>query len=366
MTIRSLRPEARPDNARNQIRAGQSLARRLYLAALVGASAWIGYLFIGTLLVLDADGLVIENREAIAPPYAAQVLTVSVHPGQSVRAGDLLATVVSTQMLDLISDLTTRTAQSEARAEQVEARLSAIAATLPTATRRLRAAEAAAATIDKALSSGFSTSIRVAETNRDRYDAAREVAALQAESRALMAEKSSVLSNGKRLAEALAKAAATYRDGVITAPVNGVVGPRTVDPGVVLSRGEKIADIYHGGKFVLAYLPTNRLYQAEPGQEVVVTDGTNRARGRIARIESFADAVPPEFQNALRGIDRQQVARVAIDGPMHLPLLTKIKVTDPRAPANLIAEGQDVFARAADRIAAAIAGRPYAAAWLKR
>jgi len=365
MTIRSLRPEARPDNARNQIRAGQSLARQLYLAALAGVAVWIGYLFVGPLLFLDADGLVAENRDAIAPPYSAQVLTVYVRPGQSVQAGDILATVVSTQMLDLVSDLTTRKAQSDTRAEQIEARLSAIAATLPTAERRLRATESAAATIDKALSSGFTTSVRAAETTRDRYDAEREAAALHAERRTLTAEKSSVLSNEKRLAEALEKAGATYRDGVVTAPVSGVIGPRTVDPGIVLSPGDKIADIYHGGKYVLAYLPTNRLYEAEPGQDVVVTDGINRVRGRIARIESFADVVPAEFQNALRGVERQQVARVEIDGPMRLPLLTKIKVTDPRAPANLVAEFQKVFARAADRIAAAVAAR-HSAAWLER
>ncbi len=75
MAIHSLRPEFRPDNARNQVRANQSLARRLYLFGLGGGALWIVYLFIGPLVFLDADGLVVQDREIIAPPFDGQVLS---------------------------------------------------------------------------------------------------------------------------------------------------------------------------------------------------------------------------------------------------------------------------------------------------
>lgn len=360
MTIHSLRPQARPDNARNQIRAGQTMARRLYLALLLSMVGWIAYLFVGPLVVIDADGLVLQDREAVMPPYSAQVLSLAIRPGQVVEAGDQLATVVSTQMLDLISDLTTRTAKSESRMKQIEARLSAIRDTAPIAERRLRATATVAESVSMALSRGFSTSVRVAEATRDKYDAAREVAALRAEQSALEAEASALRANGARLADALEKAKATYHDGVVTSPVSGVVGPKTVDPGVVLRPGDPIADIYHGRKYVLAYLPTNRLYGVSPGREVVVTDGTNRETGRIERVESFAAQVPPEFQNGLRGVDRQQVARVELANTGALPLLTKIKVTDPRAPSNILAEGEKVVAQAAQRIGSLALDKAYA------
>ena len=119
MAIHSLRPEFRPDNARNQVRANQSLARRLYLFGLSAGALWIVYLFIGPLVFLDADGLVVQDREIIAPPFDGQVLSFAARPGQKVAAGQQLGNVVSTQMLDLISGLITRNAQVEARQSQI-------------------------------------------------------------------------------------------------------------------------------------------------------------------------------------------------------------------------------------------------------
>jgi hypothetical protein len=62
MAIHSLRPEFRPDNSRNQVRASQNLARRLYLFSLSAGAFWILYLFVGSMMMLDASGLVVQER----------------------------------------------------------------------------------------------------------------------------------------------------------------------------------------------------------------------------------------------------------------------------------------------------------------
>jgi hypothetical protein len=54
-----------------------------------------------------------------------------------------------------------------------------------------------------------------------------------------------------------------------------------------------MADVYHGNKYLLAYLPTNRMYGIEPGQKVIVTDGVNRESGRVERIKTITDRAPP-------------------------------------------------------------------------
>jgi multidrug resistance efflux pump len=336
MTIRSLRPNSRPDNAKNQVRAGQSLARRLYLGCLLAGFGWLGYQFIGPLIVIDADGLVMQDREVVMPPYTAHVVSTAVRPGEAIGAGQRIATVISTQMLDIISELETRKEQSDSRDRQVTARMAAIDETLPTAERRRKAAEAAGATIDRAMSGGFTTAARSAETTRDRYDAAREVAALKAERVTLESERTALKAARGRVGEALAKALDLYRGGTVASPVSGTVGARVVAPGTVMAPGDVIADVNHGEKYVLAYLPTNRVYATRPGQEVVVTDGGNSQVGRIERIEAITDQVPKEFQSTFRGIDRQQVARVAIDNAAMFPLQAKIKVTAPNAPSNLL------------------------------
>ena len=137
--------------------------------------------------------------------------------------------------------------------------------------------------------------------------------------------------NFSHLTEALERARATYRNGVVASPIEGTVGPRVVQPGAVLSHGEVMAEVYHGAKYVLAYLPTNRMYGIEPGQKVIVTDGVNRESGRVERIEAITDRTAPEFQSNLQGVDRNQVARIVFDEPTRFPLLSKIRITGPMA-----------------------------------
>jgi multidrug resistance efflux pump len=344
MPIHSLRPQTRPDNAKNQIRAGQSFARRLYLIALVLGFGWIGYQFLGPLVVMDADGLVAQDREVVTPPYAASVVSLSVRPGQAVEAGQQIGVVVSMQMLDLISDLATRKAQADARDQEIAAKLSAIDLTLPAAQDRASVAAAASATVDKALAHGWSTTVRAAEAMRDRYEAEREAASLGAEKASLISERLALNENRARISSALDKAKRTYREGVIVSPVGGIVGARLVSPGTVLSPGNILGEVYHGEKYVLAYLPTNRYYPTEVGQPVVVADGGKREIGQLERIEVITDQTPPEFRSSLRGVDRQQVARISLPDGSLFPLLSKINVTATYAPSNLLANARQVAA----------------------
>ncbi|MGZ8390837.1 MAG: HlyD family efflux transporter periplasmic adaptor subunit, partial [Rhodoplanes sp.] len=188
------------------------------------------------------------------------------------------------------------------------------------------------------MAGGFTTVTRRAEVAQARYEAAREAAALRAEAASLESEKTALEGNLSRIVVALEKARQTYRDGAIVASVGGTVGAKVVPAGTVLRPGEALADIYHGDKYVIAYLPTSRLYPIAIGKPVIVTDGVNRHKGHIERIEGITDAVPAEFQSNFRSVERQQVARVMMDDVNSLPLLSKIKVTSTHSPANLLAE----------------------------
>ena len=336
MTIRSLRSEFRPDGMQNQVRAGQSLARRLYLLGLGTGFTWIVYIFVGPLVILDANGLVIQDREIVSPPFEAQVASLSVRPGQMIAAGTPIGSVVSRQMLDLIADLSTRKAAAESREGQIAARLAAITATLPAAEGRAAAAKAAQATIVKAFSSGFTTRVREAEAAHDVYDAAREAESLRSEQNALRSERIAVGVNVAKLDNSLERAQASYRNGLVTSRCGGTIGARLAEPGELLSHGNVMAEVYHGAKYVVAYLPTNRMYAVWPGQKIIVTDGVNREHGRVERVEEITDRTPAEFQSNTRGIGREQVARIALDGDTQYPLLSKIEVIGRYAPSNLV------------------------------
>ena len=336
MAIHSLRPEFRPDNAGNQVRASQSLARRLYLFSLSAGVIWIVYLFVGSLMMLDARGLVVQESEIVTEPFNARVLSFAARPGEKIAAGQPLGTVVSTEMLDVISNLVTRKAQMEARLIQISTRLAAIEETLPAAERRQQTASVAEVVTAKALDAGYSTRSRLAEATRDSYDAAREVAALRSERSALESEAAASKLNLAQMNEALTRARETYRDGVVSSPVDGTIGARVTLPGAVISHGEIMAEVYHGVKYVLAYLPTNRMYGLESGERVIVTDGVRRESGKVEQIETITDRAPPEFQSGFHGVDRDQVARIVFDKPTGFPLMAKIHVTGLYRLSNII------------------------------
>ena len=52
--------------------------------------------------------------------------------------------------------------------------------------------------------------------------------------------------------------------------MDGTVGPKVAASGTVLSPGDNFAEIHHGEKYVVAYLPTSRFYSIDPGEQVVI------------------------------------------------------------------------------------------------
>ena len=340
MTIRSLRHHVRPDNLTNQVRSGQSLARRLYLGMVLLGGTWIIMQFVGPMIFMDADGMVVQDPDVIMPSFPAQVVSVTVAPGDFVHRGQDIATVVSAQMLDLISDLTTRQAQARSREEQIQARLAAIDGMLPAATKRVAEAAEAARAVERVRDNGFATVTRYAEVAHDLYNATRESESLRAEVAGLKSERTALNENLTHIDAALEKATVTYHDGAVVAPVDGTIGPKVAAVGMVLSPGDDLAQIYHGDKYVVGYVATARLYSIEPGDKVVVMDGGNREVGHITRVEAITDRVPAEFQSSFRSVERQQVVRVAVDASEAFPLLSKVKVTNTYAPSNLFYGGR--------------------------
>jgi multidrug resistance efflux pump len=345
MTIRSLRSRPRPDNLKNQPRTSQTLARRIYLASLIVGGAWIVLQIMGPLVFLDADGMIMQDHKVVSADYTAQVLSITAGPGDRLAAGQRIGSLTSTQMLDVMSDLTSRQAQAMSRREQIDARLAAIKAMLPAADQRKMEADAARAAVEAAARRGLATVARRAEVSVARYEAAREAESLRAEATGLVSERSALEGNLNRITAALDAARTTYRDGAVFSPVEGTVGPKVAAPGTVLRPGEPLAVVYYGPQYVVAYLPTNRLYSARPGDRVVVSDGGTHRWGQIERIEGLADALPAEFQSNFRSLERRQVVRVALpDGAPAFPLLAKINVSDWFAPGNLLSQVRDVLA----------------------
>jgi multidrug resistance efflux pump len=336
--IKALRKRTRPDNLVNQVRAGgKNTARRVYLGTVTAAAIFLVLQLVGPFIFLDADGLVTKDRMTIAPDFNARILKVHVRPGDLVRTGDPLVTLSSSETLDRIAELTSKLGAIASRETQLAGRLKQASTLLPVAEDRKRRAQANYRALQDLARRQLTVPARVLDATRELFESEREEAQLRGEGGTVEQELSVTSSTRSDLARAIEDLRKSYNNGVIVAATGGQVGPKVVNPGTILKLGESALDIYSGESYVVAYLPTNRLYSVEGGDSVIITDGTSRARGRILRIEAMADALPPEFQNVFSSRERQQVARVELEsGSEKLSVTSKVKVIGPISPTNIL------------------------------
>ncbi|SFC85655.1 Multidrug resistance efflux pump [Bosea sp. CRIB-10] len=336
MIRRSLAPKARPDLLVNQARsARRSPLRIIYLGLVVGLAFYLSVIVVGPFVTLQSGGIVTTERFTVASAYASRVARVHVAPGDEVRAGAPLLNVESPEVLDTAAKLSAQKSSLDDRLLQTKARLTTVARLLPIARERKARARSTAAQIGGLETKGLIPLSTRTQTIRELYEAEREEATLEGEVAALEDQLRGLREPLARIEAALEQLHRAYADGLIRSPVAGIVSAKVSSPGFVARSGDAMLEILHGAPFVLAYLPTGRLYDVAPDMPVVVTDGVNTARGRIERIENVADTLPPEFQNAFKPSERQQVMRIAYAGPETFPVSTKVTVLSPGSAGEL-------------------------------
>ncbi len=349
--IKAIRKRTRPDNLKNQVRAGgQTFARRLYLYSVVGLFVLVGWLFVGNWFFLDAEGIVTKDRVVVAPDYTARVLAIHVKPGDAVRTGQPIATLQSREILDSTAELTTRRAGILSREAQIAARVETIRKILPGAAERRRRAIETQRQLAGLNARGLTTAPRLQEIQREFYEAEREESSLTTELAAIEAELRNIRASRKEVDALIEQVQATYNGGRILAPLDGTIGARTPHVGQVVKSGETLVDLYRGDMFVLAFVPIGRLYSLAAGDGVRASDGQKSHPARIERIETVTDSLPPEFQSSFRSVDRQQLFRVVFDEPPAFPIQAKVRVTGSWSPQALVSRGRDVVVAAGETV----------------
>jgi multidrug resistance efflux pump len=341
--IKAIRKRARPDNLKNQVRAGgQSFARKLYFYCVVGVFVMLGWTFTGHWFFLDAEGIVTKERTIIAPDYAARVLAIHVKSGDTVKPGTHIATLQSREIIDSIADLMTRRATILSREAQVAGRVETIRKVLPSAAERRKRAIATQNQMASLSARGLTTGPRVQDSQREFYEAQREESSLTTELQALDAEHRNILSSRKEMDSVIGQVQANYNNGKVVAQIEGVVGPKVPNPGQIVKSGDPLVELYRGNMFVLAYMPVGRLYSILPNDAVRVSDGQHNFAGRVERIETVTDALPPEFQVNFRSQDRQQLFRVVFDSMPPFAIQSKTKISSNWSPQGLMTLGKGV------------------------
>ncbi|MBL8659274.1 MAG: HlyD family efflux transporter periplasmic adaptor subunit [Rhodospirillales bacterium] len=326
--IRRLRRAPVVDTFGNDARAAKGrFGQWVYLALIAAFFLWVGDLFVGSLLRLRADGLVVAEHVSVAVPFAAQVIQTETSPGAVVEAGSVVARVSSVALAQDIALLTARNADLLVRRLELERETRVAEAVLPVARHRAGEAETALRKIESYRGAGDIGLTLWMQTLRDRFETRERVAELSA-SLASAGDALGVVGGAIGDATtALDDLRGAYGDGLIRAPVAGTVGLRMARPGEVVSPGEPLLVLYRPERFVLAYLETGGLYTVQPGDPVELSSGFVQASGVVSDVLPVADQLPPEFQKTFQPRQRGQVVRITLADPDRLPLFAKVTVS---------------------------------------
>lgn len=326
--ITRLKTRPRLDALDNQRRgAGKKLGRRIYFGLLIGLFTAMVYYFIGARFVLDADGIVTKERYLLAAEYDSRIIKKFVQPGDNVNKGQPLLQLDSRDIANKLSDFDSRRAELDNQLEEVKALIANAQRLLPLAKVQEEQAKTYASKLEKLFKRGLTTLSTRNEAKDLYFVRQRDVAALNGEFLSASKRRKTIISTLGRLDSVISDTTRIFDAGALVSPVDGIVGPVVPSIGQVNTRGESVLELFIGTPFILAYLPTDRMYLAEIGTEVAITDGYRTARGRIVGIGGLTDNVPAEFQSTLKRRERDEIFKIAYEGVDRFVLGSTVKVS---------------------------------------
>jgi multidrug resistance efflux pump len=293
----------------------------------IGAAAW--YVVSGDAVMLSADAIVTRQRVAVAAPWRdAWVREVYVRPGDRVEAGQKIATVESATISRSLAELAAEKARIGGRVAQLEGRRTVVTTLLPLAESSAAEAQAFLAKVQNAGANGLAVSKTLVDIMAASVQASERSLSLKAEEVSLEIETKANKKALDLVSAAYDDLERTYGNGALYAPVSGYVGANVAMVGEVLSGGsDRIASIYTGPSFVLAYIPESYLFDVTEGQKVAVKARGQTIVGDVEKVLPVTEALPPEFQlpNRVRG--RGQLVRIALLDKGEFAIDQKARVT---------------------------------------
>lgn len=319
--------------ASTQLRASTLAWRRLRrivmaIIFVVGVGSLGFYMIPGGGFFLHADGLVLREPISVSAPYDARIKEVLVRSGDQVVKGQTIAIVESASISRTLAELAAERARIGTQVSQLEARRKVIDQLLPIAEESANQAKAFLDELTKAGAKGLTVSRSLQEISAAHLTASERVISLKAEKESLETQLPAYKSAVGETNAAYDHLQQIYGGGILRAPVAGFIGGTVASAGEVLTPGkDRLAQIFTGKSFVLAYMPETYLFDVEEGESVSVKARGKTSIGTIRKILPVTEALPPEFQLPSKARNRGQVLRVALQDPDQFAVEEKVRVT---------------------------------------
>lgn len=328
--VRRIHRRPRADSQVNQARrGGGTLGRRIYLLLLVLLAITVGNYIWGDKLLFRADGLVLQDRTALAATSVVRVEEVFVRRGQQVRKGDTLLRVGSADILDRIADQTSRDSELAQRESALRSRLQQVKELQPIAARRAADAAEMLQSVKSARQRGVVPSVRLSEAMRENFDAQTVAVGLATELASLGQEIEVLAASRRATTDSLRDLREHYGAGMMLASQSGTIGHQVPDVGEVFRPGDAITSVHYGAPYVLAFLPDSYIFSIEVGDMVNLDNGRQEASGQIVEILPVSQNLPREFLAAFEPGKTRQLARVSLTQEAAFPVGSDVYITHP-------------------------------------
>jgi membrane fusion protein, multidrug efflux system len=290
--------------------------RRLLMAgsavALLAASAWYGwdYWTVGRFLVSTDDAYVKADNTTIAPKVSGYLVDVLVGDNERVKAGQVLARIDDRDFKVALDQATADVAAAQATVASKQAQLEVQQATIEAAKATIdvdNAAKTFASQENKRYTdlaaTGFG-SLQNAQNAQSR-DAGAD-AAIQRDTANLISARKQLDLLKAEIAQAVAASARTkalQRQAelnlsytTITAPLDGVVGNRTLRTGQFVQAGTQLMSLVPAsGAYIIANFKETQLTNVHEGQKVDIDVDMFPGRTVHGHVDSLAPASGQEF-----------------------------------------------------------------------
>ena len=331
--VDALRSEARPKK-RGRI------GRYVYLGFLAALALWIFDIFVGDLFYLRGRGMLTREVSVISLGYRGTVRSLPVEEGQRVTRDELLMRVHSTRMSKDIASLSADLAKVEGDLSKLKTRRENLKSLLPAARERMNELQTFRDNMRELGKAGLTTSLLNANVLTDSFRALRDFKELQTEARTLEQEITNTQDTAGRIRDALTQLREIYNGGRVVSPTSGLLGTLEVKPGSSVEPGDRVAEIFHGPRYVLAYVPTGTIYDVDIGDRVALRYGFRLMQGEVTRLLPLARRLPKEFQRAFESANRDQLVRIRVgEAAKAPPLFTKMRVTWSASPRVVALQG---------------------------
>jgi multidrug resistance efflux pump len=276
-----------PDPVQTRQATASGFLRFIYASIVIGLALFLAWQLIKSLIYTQSPGSVVAPYYVVSTPFTARIVELYVKPGDTVKKGQMVATVRSPEIDALRANLVTSVAEQVNREADLSIRLLVATKTLEPVQVRAQASNQCADKLDKHPESV--TSVFRSQVLRECAQAQAELARIEAEIFEITRQLQAVKRARQDIEDVRNFVKNAFNDGKQLAPITGVVANHSANPGQSVTAGTSIVEIYDPADLYVQWvLSADRLTQPNVGAPVYVLDGNRVMRGTIKAVYSLA------------------------------------------------------------------------------